>query len=117
MPSTRLNIRLIKQLAALALTATTLLPQAAQAQAPLYTWKDAQGNITIKNSPPPWYDDSGWTRGPRVQVLRDKKVVDDTAWPAEKRQEARNRATAEEIKRLQAASASQAARKAEKDDE
>ena len=91
------------------------MPSAAHAQ--LYTWKDAQGNITIKNSPPPWYDDSGWTRGPRVQVLRDKKVVDDTAWPAEKRQEARNRATAEEIKRLQAASASQAARKAEKDDE
>lgn len=83
------------------------------AQTPLYTWRDPQGSrsITIKSFPPPWYDDSGWTRGPRVQVLRNKAVVDDTNWNAEKRQDARNKATAEEIKRLQAERAAAPAKK------
>ena len=113
----------IRFLAALALTAAALMPSAALAQATLYTWKDAQGKTSIKNSPPPWYDDSGWTRGPRVQVLRDKKVIDDTAWPAARRQDARNKATTEEIKRMQAASPAPAkaapatAKKGEKDDD
>lgn len=113
MPALTLQIRF---LAGIALVIASLLPFAARAQ--LYTWKDAQGNIHIKNSPPPWYDDSGWTRGPRVQVLRDKKIVDDTAWPAAKRQEARNKATAEEIKRMQAERAvAPTAKKGEKDND
>ena len=114
MPASTLQFRF---LAGLALAAAALMPFAAQGQTTLYTWKDAQGNTHIKNSPPPWYDDSGWTRGPRVQVLRDKKVIDDTSWPAARRQDARNKATAEEIKRMQAASAAASAKKGEKDDE
>jgi len=111
MPAPTLPIRFLA--AGLVLAATSLAPPPAQAQ--LYTWKDREGNIHIKNSPPPWYDDSGWTRGPRVQVLREKKVVDDTAWSAEKRMEARNKATAEEIKRMQAEKPE--ARKARKEDD
>ena len=110
-----LQARFVGPLSGLVLAAATLMPCAAHAQ--LYTWKDAQGNITIKNSPPPWYDDSGWTRGPRIQVLREKKVVDDTAWPAERRQDARNKATAEEIKRMQTATPAPAAGKEAKEDD
>ena len=58
----------------------------------LYTWKDAEGNVTIRNTPPPWYKEAERTRGPRVQVLRNGKVVDDTGWPLERRQEGRNQA-------------------------
>ncbi len=113
MPASILQVRF---LAGIFVAAASLLPFAARAQ--LYTWKDARGNTYIKNSPPPWYDDSGWTRGPRVQVLRDKKIIDDTAWPAAKRQEARNKATAEEIKRMQAERAvTPGAKSGEKDDE
>ena len=114
----------IRFFTALALAAASLAPAAAQTaqtaqtvQTTLYTWKDAQGQTFIKNSPPPWYDDSGWTRGPRVQVLRNNKIVDDTAWSAERRQDARNKATTEEIKRMQAVSSAAAARKGEKNDE
>jgi len=85
------------------LFAAAMLMAPAVSQAQLYTWKDAQGNITIKNSPPAWYDETGWLRGARVQVLRNGKVVDDTAWPAEKRQEIRNRTAIEEVKRIQSA--------------
>lgn len=113
MPASTLPVRF---LAGIALVTASLLSSAAQAQ--LYKWRDAQGNTYIKNSPPPWYDDSGWTRGPRVQVLRDRKIVDDTAWPAAKRQEARNKASAEEIKRMQAERAvAPTAKKGEKDDD
>lgn len=90
-----------------------LTPAVSHAQ--LYTWKDPQGNITIKNSPPPWYDESGFIRGARVQVLRYGKVVDDTAWPAEKRQEIRNKSAIEEVKRMQ--SAAPAPKKLDKDDD
>ena len=110
-----LQVRFAATFSALVLAAATLTPSAARAQ--LYTWKDAQGNITIRNTPPPWYDDSGWTRGPRVQVLREKKVIDDTAWPATKRQDARNKATAEEIKRMQSAPPASAGAKGAKDDD
>jgi hypothetical protein len=91
----------IARFAAFFSAAMLMAPAASQAQ--LYTWKDAQGNITIKNSPPPWYDESGWIRGARVQVLRNGKVVDDTAWPAEKRQDIRSKSAIEEVKRIQSA--------------
>lgn len=63
----------------------SLIPGLALAQ--LYSWKDADGNAIIKNYPPPWYKAAERTRGPRVQVLREGKVIDDTAWPPERRQE------------------------------
>lgn len=72
------------------LLALALLPLAAQAQ--LYSWKDPQGTVTIKNTPPPWYSESERPRGPRVQVLRNGKIIDDTAWPLAKRQEGRSEA-------------------------
>ena len=89
--------------AALALLASALLSLDTHAQ--LYTWKDAQGNITIKNSPPPWYSESERIRGARVQVLRNGKVIDDTAWPADKRQDGRNSAARQEEKRARTESA------------
>ncbi|MBS0336622.1 MAG: DUF4124 domain-containing protein [Proteobacteria bacterium] len=79
---------------ALLALAFALFPAIAHAQ--LYSWKDAQGNVTIKNSPPPWYSESERPRGPRVQVLRNGKVVDDTAWPLDKRQEGRSQAARQE---------------------
>ncbi len=104
--------RTIARFAALFSVAMLMSPAVSQAQ--LYTWKDAQGNITIKNSPPPWYDETGFIRGARVQVLRYGKVIDDTAWPAEKRQELRNKSAIEEVKRMQ--SAVPGPRKQDKDD-
>jgi hypothetical protein len=100
--------------AALALLSAALVPPDAQGQ--LYTWKDAQGNITIKNTPPPWYSESARPRGARVQVLRNGKVIDDTAWPAEKRQEGRNTDARQENKRAESVSAPNPAKK-EDDDE
>lgn len=88
---------------ALLVLAFTLLPAVAHAQ--LYSWKDAQGNVTIKNSPPPWYSESERPRGPRVQVLRNGKIVDDTAWPLEKRQEGRSQATRQEDARAKSQAA------------
>lgn len=96
-----------------ALICSALLAPAAQAQ--LYTWKDAQGNVIVKNSPPPWYDGTDWVRGARVQVLLNGKVIDDTAWPAERRQDLRRKSALDEIKRAQAAS--QAAETTKKDDD
>ena len=71
-----------------------LVPMHATAQATtqLYTWKDADGQVTIMNTPPPWYKEAERTRGPRVQVLRNGKVIDDTAWPLARRQEGRSQA-------------------------
>lgn len=100
--------------AALALFSSALVAPAAQAQ--LYTWKDAQGNITIKNTPPPWYSESARPRGARVQVLRNGKVIDDTAWPADKRQEGRSTDARQENKRAESESAPLPAKK-EDDDE
>ena len=85
------------------------------AQAQLYTWKDAQGNITIKNTPPPWYNENERLRGARVQVLRNGKVVDDTTWPADKRQETRNTSARQEEKRVREASAALPAKKEDDD--
>ena len=51
------------------LLASTLITSTADAQ--LYSWKDAEGNVTIKNAPPPWYKEDERSRGPRVQVLRN----------------------------------------------
>ncbi|MSP96503.1 MAG: DUF4124 domain-containing protein [Betaproteobacteria bacterium] len=79
------------------LLTSALCPQAAQAQ--LYSWKDAEGNVTIKNVPPPWYRESERAPGPRVQVLRGGKVIDDTAWSAEKRQEGRTQSARQEAGR------------------
>ena len=84
----------------LVMLASVLLPFAAEAQ--LYSWKDAQGNVTIKNAPPPWYSESERVRGPRVQVLRNGKLIDDTAWPQDKRQEGRNEAARLEQTRAKA---------------
>lgn len=78
----------------LLLVAATLLAPAAQAQ--LYSWQDAEGNVTIKSSPPPWYKEGEHSRGPRVQVMRMGKVIDDTAWPLERRQEGRAQAARQE---------------------
>lgn len=86
--------------ALLAVLALTLLPQMAAAQ--LYSWKDAQGNVTIRNTPPPWYRESERSKGPRVQVLRNGKVADDTAWPLEKRQEGRTEAARQDEARAKA---------------
>jgi hypothetical protein len=92
---------------ALALLAFVLLPlhAAAQVLPQLYTWKDAEGNVTIKNAPPPWYREFERTRGPRVQVLRNGKVVDDTAWPPEKRQEGRTQEAKQEAVRAKSIAA------------
>ena len=113
MPAMPPAFRKISRLAAFFSVAMLTAPAVSQAQ--LYTWKDAQGNITIKNSPPPWYDETGFIRGSRVQVLRYGKVVDDTDWPAEKRQETRSKTAIEEVKRMQ--SAVPGPRKLDKDDE
>jgi hypothetical protein len=91
------------------------LPIGAQAQ--LDTWRDAQGNLIIKNAPPPWYKETERSRGARVQVLRNGKVVDDTAWPAEKRQEQRNAEARQEEKRLRTESPAPAAKKNDEDDD
>jgi hypothetical protein len=88
-----------KKLRAL-ITGLVLLALPPGALAQLYTWRDAQGNVIIKNSPPPWYSDTERSRGARVQVLRNGKVIDDTAWPQDKRQEGRNADTRQEEKRL-----------------
>jgi hypothetical protein len=94
---------------ALLVLAFVLLPAPAQAQ--LYSWKDAEGNVTIKNSPPPWYSESERPRGPRVLVLRNGKVVDDTAWPLEKRQEGRSQAVRQEDARAKSQTGATAGRK------
>jgi hypothetical protein len=86
---------------ALIALAFALAPASALAQ--LYSWKDAEGNVTIKNAPPPWYKEFERTRGPRVQVLRNGKVVDDTAWPLEKRQEGRTQEARQEAARAKSA--------------
>jgi hypothetical protein len=88
-----------------------LLPSTAGAQ--LYTWKDAEGNLVIKNAPPPWYKEASVPRASRVQVLRNGKVVDDTAWPADKRQDGRNKDAREEAVRAN----SEATKKRTKDEE
>lgn len=87
-------------LGSLLFLATLLSPQAAWAQ--LYTWQEVEGNFVIKNAPPPWYKPGERTRGPRVQVLRDGKVIDDTDWPLDKRQESRVNEARQESERLQA---------------
>lgn len=89
------------------------------AQAQLYTWKDEQGKTTIRNTPPPWYKESERPRGPRVQVLRNGKVVDDTAWPPAKRDESRAQGARQEEARVRAeatATAAAAGKKAADDD-
>ena len=91
------------------------LPSAALAQ--LYTWRDAEGNVIIKNSPPPWYKESERSRGARVQVLRNGKLVDDTAWPVEKRQAERTTAAREEEKRARPEKPAPAAKKDDEDDD
>jgi hypothetical protein len=91
------------------------LPLGVQAQ--LYTWRDAQGSVIIKNTPPPWYSESERPRGTRVQVLRNGKVIDDTAWPADKRQEGRNKAAGDEAKRAQSEGPSRGPNKEEKEDD
>ena len=91
------------------------LPSGALAQ--LYTWRDAEGNLIIKNAPPPWYKESERSRGARVQVLRNGKVIDDTAWPVEKRQDGRNTDARQEEKRLRPESAALPARKGNEDDD
>ena len=75
---------------------------AGPAHAQLYTWKDPQGTVVIKNSPPPWYRENEKGRGPRVQVLRDGKIIDDTGLPLEKRLEGRAQAARQEQIRAQA---------------
>ena len=96
MPATRTIHR--AAFCGLLLLASGLLSQTAQAQ--LYTWKDAAGNSIIKNAPPPWYKENERSRGPRVQVLRNEKVIDDTSWPQERREEGRNQAARLEAARL-----------------
>ena len=89
------------------------------AQAQLYTWKDADGNAVIKNSPPPWFNSTDRVRGTRVQVLRNGKVVDDTAWPEQRRQEGRNQEARDDAKRAQSEAAvrAQPASKVDSDDD
>ena len=109
------EIQIKKKLHAVVTTLALLaLPLSALAQ--LYTWRDAQGNVIIKNTPPPWYSESERPRGARVQVLRNGKVVDDTAWPADKRQEGHNTAARDEDKRLRSENAAVPAKKDEDDD-
>lgn len=96
MPATRTIHR--AAFCGLLLLASGGLSQTAQAQ--LYTWKDATGNSIIKNAPPPWYKENERSRGPRVQVLRDAKVIDDTSWPQERREEGRSQAARLEAARL-----------------
>lgn len=98
---------------ALGCIAFALLPPNAHAQ--LYTWKDPQGNVIIKNSPPPWYSENERSRGARVQVLRNGKIIDDTAWPAEKRQDGRNTAARQEARQAQPESAALPAKKEDDD--
>jgi hypothetical protein len=98
---------------ALLFLAFALPPMPAQAQ--LYSWKDAEGNVTIKTTPPPWYSESERTKGPRVQVLRNGKVVDDTAWPLEQRQAGRTQALRQEAARATPQRAPGPGRKAEED--
>ena len=93
----------------LALLACALLPLNAHAQ--LYTWKDTQGNVIIKNSPPPWYSENERSRGARVQVLRNGKLIDDTAWPADRRQEGRNTSARQEARQVLPERAAQPAKK------
>jgi hypothetical protein len=97
-----MRLHFIPILLAAAVT-STFLPLAAQAQ--LYTWRDAQGNLIIKNAPPPWYSESERVRGARVQVLRNGFIVDDTAWPAERRQDSRNKDARDQAKRAESETA------------
>ncbi len=88
--------------------------------AQLYTWKDQQGNVVIKNAPPAWYSESDRLKGARVQVLRNGAVVDDTEWPVQRRQEGRNKDARDEAKRAQSeapASAQPSKAPAKDDDE
>jgi len=97
-------------------TVLVLLALPSSALAQLYSWRDAQGNVIIKNTPPPWYSESERSRGARVQVLRNGKVIDDTAWPADKRQEGRNTDARQEDKRLRSENAPVRGKKEEDDD-
>ncbi len=76
------------------------LPLSQVAEAQLYSWKDAEGNVTIKNAPPSWYKEAERSRGPRVQVMRGGKIIDDTAWPLERRQEGRAKSARQEAERI-----------------
>lgn len=99
------------------LPALVLLALPLSALAQLYTWRDAQGNVIIKNTPPSWYNESERPRGARVQVLRNGKVVDDTAWPADKRQEGRNTDARQEEKRVRSENAALPGKKEEEEDD
>ena len=107
-PPTKKRRALVTALVLLALPSSTL--------AQLYTWRDDQGNVIIKNTPPPWYSESARSRGARVQVLRNGKVIDDTAWPEEKRQEGRNADARQEDKRLRSETAPVPGKKDDDDD-
>ena len=110
------EIQIKKKLHAVVTTLALLaLPLSALAQ--LYTWRDAQGNVIIKNAPPPWYSDSERPRGARVQVLRNGKVIDDTAWPADKRQEGRNTDARQEEKRVRSENAALPGKKEEEEED
>ena len=109
------EIQIKKKLQAV-FTSLALLALPLSALAQLYTWKDAQGNVIIKNTPPPWYSESERPRGARVQVLRNGKVIDDTAWPADKRQEGRNTDARQEEKRARSENAALPGKKEDDDD-
>jgi hypothetical protein len=78
-----------------AVLAAFLVLGAAAAQAEVYSWRDASGAKRISNVAPPWYTETGRT-GPRVQVLINGILVDDTGVPEEQRAKLREqRAKAE----------------------
>lgn len=68
--------------------AVCLAVLAANAGAEVYQWRDAAGKTRISNVAPPWYTDSGRV-SPRVQVLVNGILVDDTGLPDEQRNKLR----------------------------
>lgn len=79
------------------------------ADARMYQWVDPQtGTSYLSGEPPPWY--RARQQGPRVLVIEDGKVVDDTEWAAsvEREKALREQALIEHQKQQQAEEARRA---------
>jgi hypothetical protein len=79
-----------------AILAALLALSAAAAQADVYTWRDASGVKRMSNVAPPWFRDTGRT-SPRVQVLVNGILVDDTGVSDEERLKLREQRARAEV--------------------
>ena len=72
------RLEFVAKFSAIATLAVTLALTAAPAAADMYVWKDPQtGRTRMSNIPPPWLrDPQPGQRVPKVEVVRERKVID-----------------------------------------